>query len=52
MIIAIAISTMITMAVVVFALQYYSYKKNHGKQGRANASKVPAGRALETPITS
>ena len=46
MIIAIAASTMITVAIVVFAMQYYAYRKNHAKQGKVYNSK---GSTQEAP---
>jgi hypothetical protein len=43
MIFAMIVSTMITMAIVVFAIQYYSYRKNHAKREKACALKGSAG---------
>lgn len=49
MIIAIAASTMIVVAMVVFAVQYYAYRKNHPKQ---NTECTRKGSAVEAPIAS
>lgn len=52
MILAIIISTMITVAIVVFAMQYYAYRKNHAKREKVCALKGSAGVTQEAPIAS
>ena len=52
MIFAMIVSTMITVAIVVFAMQYYSYRKNHAKLGKLRTRKDSAARAQEMPIAS
>jgi hypothetical protein len=52
MILAIAVSTMIIVAVVVFAVQYYAYKKSQAKLDKVCASKGLAEGAQEMPIAS
>jgi hypothetical protein len=52
MILAIAVSTMIVVAMVVFAMQYYAYRKNHAKRERVCARKESAAGAQEMPIAS
>ena len=49
MILAIAVSTMITVAIVVFAMQYCAYRKNHPKRNNACTLKAPASRAQDAP---
>jgi hypothetical protein len=52
MIIAIAVSTMVTVAIVVFVMQYLVYRKNHVKRDKACISKERVGAAHEAPIAS
>lgn len=49
MILAIAVSTMIMVAIVVFAVQYHAYKKNHTKLDKVCTRK---GLTKEIPIAS
>ena len=52
LIFAIIVSTMITVAIVVFAVQCYSYRKNHAKLGELRTRKESAAGAQEMPIAS
>lgn len=52
MVFAIAISTMITVALVVFAMQYHAYRKNHPKQEKEHARKGATAGAQEAPTVS
>ena len=52
MIFSIVVSTMITVAIVVFAMQYYSYRKNHAKLSKLRTRKESASGAQEMPLAS
>ncbi len=52
MILALIVSTMIVVALVVFATQYYVYRKSHPKQDTVRAREGVAAGTHEAPITS
>jgi len=52
LIFAIIVSTMITVATVVFAMQCYSYRKNHAKLDKLCTRKESTAGAQEMPIAS
>jgi hypothetical protein len=52
MILAIAVSTMITVAIVVFAIQYYALRKEQAKRDKVFTSKGLVGGTQEVPIAS
>jgi hypothetical protein len=52
MILAIALSTMITVALVVFATQFHFYRKYHANRDEVCTSKRSAGEAQEAPTAS
>ena len=52
MILAIVVSTMITVALVMFATQFYLYRKNQTKRDKVCTMKRSAGETQEAPIAS
>jgi hypothetical protein len=52
MILAIAVSTMIVVALVVFATQFCVYRKNQAKRDKACTRERLAGDTQEAPIAS
>ena len=52
MVLAIVVSTMITVALVVFAIQFNLYKKYQAKRDEVCARKRPAGETQEAPLAS
>jgi hypothetical protein len=52
MILAIAVSTMITVAIVVFAMQYYALRKEQAKREKVFTSKGTVRVTQEAPIAS
>lgn len=51
MVVAIAVSTMVAVAVVVFAVEMHMYRKNHVKPEKDRARQSAAS-AQEAPLTS
>lgn len=52
MLIAIAVSTMLTVAIVVFAMQYYALRKEQTKRDKVCTRKRLVGGTQEAPIAS
>ncbi len=52
MTLAIAVSTMITVAVVVFAIQFYALRKERAKREKVCTRKVSVGGTQEAPLAS
>lgn len=52
MIISITVSTMITVAIVVFAIQYYALRKERAKRDKLCTRKVSVGVTQEAPIAT
>lgn len=52
MVIAIGVSTMITVAIVVFAMQYCALRKEQAKRDKGCTHKGPVGVTQEAPIAS
>ncbi len=52
LVISIVVSTMVTVAIVVFAMQYWALRKEQSKQDKVCGRKESVGVTREAPIAS